>query len=149
MPTSKAYSGQGLVVQIGTFDAVTTPAASDVFLSIGEINDCDPPSPSADTIEVTHLTSDIKEFIAGLLDGGEATLTCNFINDDPGQLECREAMTLRQRRNVRFIFPTTMIPNRLTAQAIVTSMPVKTASNDKAMLTIALKITSVYVWDDV
>lgn len=145
---SKAYSGQGLTVKIGTFDAVTTPAAADVFLEIGEVNDVDLPTPTADTIDVTHLKSTVKEFIAGLIDGGQAALNCNFINDDLGQLECREALTARQLRNFRFTFPTSMIPNVLDVAAIVTGMPQKAPTNDKVGLSINIKVSSVYAWSN-
>lgn len=148
---TKAYSGQGLVAQIGStapVNGVLPAPAAEVFLNIGEPNDIDLPSPTADTIEVTHLQSSIKEFISGLLDGGAATINCNFVNDDPGQLECREAITNKQVRNFRFVFPTTLTPNILDVQALVVGMPQKVGVNDKLGLSINLKVTSVYAWSN-
>ncbi len=146
--TTKAYSGQGLVVQIGTENATLVEPASDVFITIGEVNDVDPPSPTVDTIETTHLQSTIKEFIAGLIDGGSATLSCNNVNDDPGQIEVRAALTARELRNFRFIFPTDLLPNQLDAKALVVGLPQKAPTNDKVSLTINLKVSSVYTWSN-
>lgn len=145
--TSKAFSSQGLTVLIGTGNAVTVnDDGSDTFIEVGEVNDVDPPSPTVDTIDVTHLKSSIKEFIAGLMDGGSATLNCNFIPDDAGQIACRSAMTGKQLRNFRFDFPTTLTPNRLKVKGLIVGMPQKAATNDKSGLTISIKVSSIYEW---
>lgn len=147
MPTpTKAFSGQGLVVKIGTGNASLVDKAADVFLDIAEVMDVDGPSPQLDLIEVTHLGSEIKERIAGLIDGGNVTLQGNFIPDDVGQLECREALTLRQLRNFRIVFPTTLTPNTIDFKGFVTGMPTKVGTNTKADLSINLTISSVYAW---
>lgn len=144
--TSKAFSSQGLAVLIGTADAVSVDDAADVFVEIGEITDVDPPSPTRDTIDVTHLKSTIKEFIAGLMDGGSAVLSCNFIPDDAGQLAARSALESGQLRNFRFDFPTDLTPNRLTVKGILVGIPQKAATNSQVGSTINIKVSSIYEW---
>src|SRR5262249_26089591 len=102
MSNSKALSAQGLTVYIGSGDAVSVPPGSDTFTEVKEVNDVTPPSPSRNTIDVSHLKSTIKEFIGGLIDGGTGSLTCNNIFDDAGQIACRTALTSGQLRNFRF-----------------------------------------------
>lgn len=145
--TSKAFSSQGFEVHIGISDAVlVNDDGSESFIEIGEVVDVDPPSPTRDTIDVTHMKSDIKEFISGLMDGGSATLNCNFIPDDAGQLECREAFTAGQLRNFRFDFNTTLTPNRLKVKGVIVGMPQKASTNDKAGLSVSIKVSSIYSW---
>ena len=144
--TSKAISGQGMKVYIGTGNAVSVDFASDVWIEIGEVGDVTPPSPTVDTIDVTHLSSTIKEFIAGLIDAGEGTLNCNNVANDQGQLEAREALMARELRNFRFDLPTDDTPNRLQVKCLVTGLPQQIPTNDKVSLTINLKASSVYEW---
>lgn len=146
--TSKAISGQGAKVYIGTGNAVTVDFASDVFVEIGEVGDVTPPSPSLDTIEVTHLSSAIKEFIAGLIDAGEGTLNCNNIVNDAGQLQCRAALTARELRNIRIDLPTTDTPNRLQVKCLVTGLPQQIPTNSQVSLVVNLKASSVYEWSN-
>ncbi len=144
--TTKAFSGQGLLVKIGTADAASVDAAGDSFLTIEEIMDVDGPSPTLTLIEATHLGSQFIERIAGLIDGGSLALQGNFIPNDAGQLECREALTGRQLRNFQVIFPTTLEPNQIDFKAFVTSMPTKVGANAKADLSINLTLSGAYSW---
>lgn len=47
----------------------------------GEVTSVTPPGVSRETIDVTHLNSDeqTKEFIGSLIEGGEASVTINYI----------------------------------------------------------------------
>jgi hypothetical protein len=73
MAASSAKSGYGtLFKRAGT--------------AIAEVMTVSGPNLSRDTIEVTHLTSDngFKEFISGMADGGECTVTLNWIPGNSG-----------------------------------------------------------------
>ena len=56
-----------------------------VFTTIARVEDLDGPSRSRDSIEATHLRSpkQHKEFMAGLMDGGEVNFTIQFDPRDP------------------------------------------------------------------
>lgn len=45
---------------------------------VGNITSFNPPSPTADEIEITNLASAAKEFVQGLIDYGEGSFELNF-----------------------------------------------------------------------
>lgn len=47
-------------------------------VEIGNITSFNPPSPAADEIEATNLSSTAKEFVQGLIDYGEGSFEVNF-----------------------------------------------------------------------
>lgn len=71
MAASQAIRSQGTKLQhgIGT-----------VFTDLEEASDIKLGGVSVSAIDVTHLQSTAKEFIAGLKDNGNCDFTCNFIN---------------------------------------------------------------------
>lgn len=58
-------------------------ADPEVFTDVAEVTSITPPGMARDAVEATHMDSPEKwrEFIAGLKDGGEVSIECNF---DPG-----------------------------------------------------------------
>ena len=56
-------------------------ATPGTYVAVAEVVSITPPGMTRDAIEATHLKSpeEFKEFIAGLKDGGEASITVNFI----------------------------------------------------------------------
>jgi len=87
--TSSAFWAYGSLLQIGD------GATPEVFTAVAEITDLTPPNMARDSIEVTGYssTSGYREFIAGWRDGGEVSLTANWLptnathDDDTGLLE--------------------------------------------------------------
>lgn len=63
--------------------------------NIIEMTSIDGPNVERDMIEVTHLTSpgQAKEFIAGLIDAGEITLSCNYLPQNTQQKALLTALT--------------------------------------------------------
>jgi len=62
-----------------TFGVKLPPA--NAFTKVAEVTNLTPPGMTRDTVDATHLESDdgYKEFIAGLKESGEATLTVNYV----------------------------------------------------------------------
>lgn len=144
---SKAISGQGMTVEIGTSNAVSVDDAADTFVEIGEVTDADPPNPTRSTIDVTHVKSQIAEFIAGIIDAGQASFDTNFVASDPGQIECRTALESGELRNFRVTFNTDETPNRLQFKGLVLTAPAgKTGTNQKVGSSITVKCSSFYAW---
>lgn len=71
MAASQAIRAQGTKLQHGI---------STVFSDLEEANDIKLGGVSVSAIDVTHLQSSSKEFLAGLKDNGSCDFTCNFIN---------------------------------------------------------------------
>lgn len=73
MAATAATSGFGATVDYLSADPST-------YSTIGELLSVTPPPKSRDTIEATHMASPdgFREYIGGLRDGGESTLTFNY-----------------------------------------------------------------------
>lgn len=71
MPASQAIRSQGTHLQHGI---------ATVFTDLEEASDIKLGGISVSAIDVTHLQSTSKEFIAGLKDNGTCDVTCNFTN---------------------------------------------------------------------
>lgn len=79
-------------IGFGIHFAIGNGASPEVFTNIAEVTDVTPPSMTKDQIEATHTDSPdgFREFIPGLKDGGECSITMNFLadnvtqNEDPG-----------------------------------------------------------------
>lgn len=71
---SQAYIGWGSILYR------EDSASPGSYVQIQEVTAFQPPQTAADEIEVTHFESPNrrKEFIAGMIDSGEATATINF-----------------------------------------------------------------------
>lgn len=52
-----------------------------VFTTLGEVVSITPPNWTRETVDVTHMASDsgYREFIGSLCDGGESTVTMNYV----------------------------------------------------------------------
>ena len=83
-PRTKAQAGFG-----STF-GIKAIGASD-YTKVAEVTAITPPGQTRDTIDATHLESPdgVKEFIGGLIEGGEASITINF--------EAEQAIALQTR----------------------------------------------------
>ncbi len=101
---SQSVIGYGLLFQKGDSGSPET------FTTIVEVIEFTPNELEADDVEVTTYTAPatMLEYIAGMIEGGEATVKCNWIPDDPTQDENTGLLgdlLGRGRRNYRFILP--------------------------------------------
>ena len=76
MPASQATIGLGTLFKYRTSAFGVTPK---VYGNVGEAVSIQPPQPTRETVDVTHLASPdgTREFIGTLRDGGEASVTLN------------------------------------------------------------------------
>jgi len=115
---------------------------------LAEVTECTFPSDETDEIEATHLLSPgrRKEFIAGLIDGGEVTVSGNY---DPGSatdLLLTAAKETGTTRKVRFQIPDTSgtgsIDWNFTTSGFVKKYAPDTMSpNAKISYTVTIRIT--------
>lgn len=86
---------------------LSTSASEAGLVELGEVRSFSLPSDEADEIEVTHLKSPDrrKEYIQGLIDGGEITATLNYVPGSASDILLTDALDTGTTRAVRFIIP--------------------------------------------
>ncbi len=137
---SEAIAAFGTLLKIG--DAATP---TENFTAVAEVVNITGPNLSMDPIEVTHQGSagGWKEFIGGLLDGGEVTCDINYIptettqNATAGLINDMENKTVR---NFKLVFSD--IGNSTWAfPALVTGFEPSAPVEDKLAVTVTLKVS--------
>jgi predicted secreted protein len=105
MPASNGLLGYGSVFEI------VSDTSPDVFVALAEVKSITPPSIDVDQVEVTHMQSPnrYREFISGLLDGGEASFEMNFVPGSTSDDRLFELLNLgtgvSRRRACRISYP--------------------------------------------
>lgn len=105
MAASQAMLGYGSVFQI------VSDSSPDLYVELAEVINITPPSADLDQIDVTHMTSPNRrrEFISGLIDGGEASLEMNFVPGSPSDDRLFELLNLPvgavRKRSCRISYP--------------------------------------------
>jgi len=107
---------------------------------IGEVKGWSGPSESTSEIDVTHLNSDAKEYLIGLVDNGELSLEVNFVVDDAVQIRMRKDMQDRVKR-AWCIQLTDKDKHQIWGLGYVKSFPITGSANDAIRATIAIRIT--------
>ena len=111
--------------------------------TIAEITSFGFPSPKTDLIDVTHTgsTGSWKEFIAGLIDGGEFTLKCNTVLSDAAQVAMYADYIAGTVRTVIITGPSSNFTQTFTA--LITSMPMSGTLTSQMSWDITMKVTGV------
>ena len=105
MPASAAMLGYG-----STFEIVSD-SSPDLYVAMSEVKSITPPSADVDQVEVTHMLSPnrYREFISGLIDGGEVSFEMNFIPGNASDQRIFELLNLpvgaTRRRACRISYP--------------------------------------------
>ncbi len=94
-------TGMGTKFQI---ENTTTPGTFD---DVGSVASITPPQLSRDTVEVSSLDpgDGYKQYLVGLKDGGEVTVTVNFDTADAGQTALYSAYEDGESHNFKIVFP--------------------------------------------
>lgn len=117
----------------------------EVFTTIAEVFEIGGPGLTLETIDVTHHTSTAgwREFVGGLLDGGEVSLSINYDPVDAthdastGLIADMEARTVR---NFQLVFPDTGTTT-WTFAALVTGFEPSEPIDDKLAADVSLKLS--------
>lgn len=115
------------------------------FYDLGEVFNITPPSATADQIDVTHMQSPDRrrEFISGLIDGGECSFEMNYIpgsDADESLNAILDADPDERRRTWRIIYPNSIVH---TFDAELTGYEPSVPTDDKMTATVTLKVTGV------
>lgn len=109
------------------------------YTNVAEVTNITPPGWTRETVEATHLNSDdgYKEFIAGLKEGTEATLTINFV---PTAADALLTAFETGAGDYRIVFPSGTVG--LMFAGIVTAYePGELVSTDKMTAALTIKAT--------
>ncbi len=132
--TSSAVAAKGITLTMNTFAIAEIENIGDIGLT-------------AETIDVTNHDSanSVKEFIGGLLDGGDISLEGNFIpGNTTGQVAMWTALQARTVQAFVMTFPTAVTAT-WTFSAVVTDFKTKHPIKDKLGFTAKLKISGLPV----
>jgi predicted secreted protein len=138
MPASNALLGYGSVFEI------VSDSSPDLYVPLSEVKSITPPSADVDQVEVTHMQSPnrYREFISGLIDGGEASFEMNFIPGSPSDDRIFELLGLpvgqSRRRSCRISFPNGVT---WTFDGEVTGYEPTVPFDDAMTATVTLKVT--------
>lgn len=77
------------------------------YAATGEVFEVTAPSITKDVVDATHMQSPdrFKEYIGGLVDVGEFSVTLKFEADDPNIDDLIADVTAKAARNYKIIFP--------------------------------------------
>lgn len=132
MPATEAALGYG--AKFGIKDGAS-------YDYVAEVNSLTPPGWTRDTVEATHLESPdkAKEYIGGLIDAGEATITINF---KPIVADVLLAAFIAETGNYRILFPSGTVA--LDFVGIVTGYEMgDLVADDKMTATFTVKATGL------
>lgn len=135
---TNAVSGYGTLLQVD--DGVGN------YTTVAEVKDITGPGYEADTIEATNHSSAgaWREWLAGLLDGGEVTFDVNYIPSNPTHDESASGLfgllLNRTRRNFRLVWPVTPV-ERVTFLGMVTGFEPSAPVDDVLTASITIKVS--------
>lgn len=117
---------------------------------IGGLVDVTPPPPSVDDIDITTYASTAKEYMPGMLDAGEGSITILHVPGSAADIFLRAMMDAKATRQMVLTFPGLNGGTQtLTADAYIKSLTPGTPYDDKMTLVVALRITGKPVLEDV
>lgn len=134
--STAAIFAQGTLLQIGD------GATSEAFTTIAEVMDLKGPNVSLDPIDVTNhdSTDGWKEFIGGLLDGGEATFSINYQPIASTHDQLNTDLQARVLRNFLLVF-TDASSTTWAFSALVTALGPSTPVDKQLTADVTLKIS--------
>lgn len=138
MPASSAQVTNGTVIKRGD------GASPEVFTSIPEVFNIEPPADEATEIDVTHLTSTAMEFKFGLSDNGAVTCEMNYVHNDATQEALRTDKTNKTLRNFQIVYPDSVETHAFAAyvtQFRINGVPVNERLTATAVLRISGAVT--------
>lgn len=131
----------------GTKVRVATPEDPVTFLELGEITGVTPPPMTRDIIDATHMASPnrFREFIAGLVDGGEMSMTMNFVAASASTTRLLAMQTETEPSPVEVEFPNGSV---WSFNAYCTGFEPDAPVDDKMTASVTFKVTGAPTFED-
>lgn len=129
----------GSMIGYGSLFAVSQDGGT-TWTDLAEVTEITPPSATFDVVEATHMQSpdSTKEFILGLNDPGEASLTLNHIPGSATDLKIQEIRAARLRVMCRLTWPNGVI---WTFSGLLTNYAPTDPLADRLTATVTFKVT--------
>lgn len=130
----------------GTRLLIESQDSPNVYVDLGEIYDITPPSATVDQVDVTHMQSPDRrrEFIDGLIDGGEVSFEMNYIPgstaDDTLNAILDTAVGQVRTRSIRIIYPNSIVH---TFDGNLMSYEPTVPTDDKMTASVTFRVTGV------
>lgn len=138
---SDAILGYGIVY------AISTATGGSTYTNLGEVSDIELPSDEVEQVDVTHYGSAdrTREFIAGLINPGEASFTINWIPGNATDTFLRALRISGEVRNHKITFPNA---TSVVYPAFITGYSPSAPIDDKLSAQFAVKKAGAETWDD-
>lgn len=138
-----AKIGYGTTYEI--WNAGSSPAA---FVEIAEVIGVTPGASVADRVDATHMQSPgrRREYIAGLIDNGEASFEINWVPGNASDLLIRDLMDSGDIVDHRITFPG---GTRVTFDAAIIGFEKDIPVDDRMTATITVGVSGAETWDAV
>lgn len=116
---------------------------ADVFTPIPWLQTVSGPDETFDTIDVTTHSSvgGYREFITGLADGGEVSVTINWHDDEAAHTALRAAQVSRELTPFQMFWPMYDTDNLVDFNGFVTGLPWTTPTDAQITRDLTIKIT--------
>lgn len=135
------------IIGMGITYSIDDGTDGDTFDLIGEVFEVTPPNQQTDEVEVTHYGSvgGFREFIAGLKDGGEASLGVNWLPGNASDVILRTLHGSGAVRTHKIVFPNGA---EMSYSAWVKGFDRGTPMDDKLTATITARVTGASAFVD-
>lgn len=116
-----------------------------VFVEIGEVINVTPGEASSDRVEATHMKSPgrRREYIAGLIDSGEASFEINWIPGGPTDILLRELFDSGETVEHKIVYPAGI---SCTYEAQITGYSKAVPIDDRMTSTITVSVSGAESW---
>ena len=122
-------------------------ASPETFAKIASLQDLEEPDVVLETVEVTDHDSagNAREYIAGLIEGGEVAATFNYDPSDTQQTQLKNDRAAGTKRNYQILVPSS--PNVTVAfAAFVTRFKPISPLEEANTVEVTLKVTGLPTW---
>lgn len=117
--------------------------SSGVLTEVMEIIELGVPNDQVDEVEATHFKSPQKrrEYIPGLIDGGELAISINYIAGSPTDLLLTEAKNSGTVRDIEIIIPNATLGWKIATSVIVKGYEKNIPIDDRMTATATMRVT--------
>lgn len=124
----------------GTTFAVGDGGGPEVFTDLAEVTNVTGPAVTRETVDATHMGSPnrYREFIAGLIDGGEVTVDMNYVPGGATEILLNACLEQVAARNYRITAPNTEV---LAFSGFCTAKSAAIPLDDKMTLSATFKVS--------
>ena len=115
------------------------------YAPLGEVTNVVPPIMTRETVDATHMgsTSGFREHISGMRDGGEASVTMNYVPSGTTYDALKTNLLADAPVNYKITFPDA---STVIFSALITELGAETPMADKMALNAKFKVTGVPTW---